>query len=418
MRIRRWGGLFVVAGAVLALAGCASKRPVAFRPWGDMPYAPKEPPKAEDIYHLPTGLKVSVNGMMDMIGDAGLVSIGETHDSVNDHRVEFVVIRELYNRHPGKIAIGMEMFRAPQQEILDRWTSGRFASEKEFLKAVKWYETWGYDFAYYRDILQFAREKGIDVIALNPSRELQDNVSRHGLDNLSETLKAGLPEIGEPDPYQKAMLEGIFGGHKPTGGKIDAFIRTQLLWEETMAQRVANYLRSPRGEGKRVVTITGGWHVKYGFGLPKKVVRRIPIPYKILLPEVIGIPEGADQPELMDVDLPEVPLLASDFMWWVPYESLEGKRMRMGVVIAEKDNTVVVEAVTPGSPAEKAGIEKGDRIFSFDGAPVHETFDVYHPLGDKKEGDKATVVIRREGMEKTVEVTFFRIPKPAMHPKK
>ncbi|HSL92879.1 MAG TPA: PDZ domain-containing protein, partial [Candidatus Limnocylindrales bacterium] len=118
-----------------------------------------------------------------------------------------------------------------------------------------------------------------------------------------------------------------------------------------------------------MVTFTGGWHVRYGFGIPKKVVRRMPVPYAIVLPEEISIPEEKKD-QMMDIDLPRIPLLPADFVWWVPYEGLEGKQAVLGVRIAGKDNEVLVEGVTPGSPAEKAWIAKGDRIVSFDGHPI------------------------------------------------
>ena len=189
---------------------------------------------------------------MDMLSGARLVSIGETHDNLNDQRVELTVVRELHRRFPGKVAIGMEMFREPQQGVLDRWVAGEL-TELEFLKASKWYETWRYDFGAYRDLLLFARENRIDVIALNPPKELQDAVRRTGLDNVPEDLRRKLPEIGETDPWQRAVLRGVFGGHAGHGGgdgSFGSFLRVQLLWEETMAQKVVDYLKSPRGEGK------------------------------------------------------------------------------------------------------------------------------------------------------------------------
>jgi uncharacterized iron-regulated protein len=155
----------------LLLAGCAANRAAA--PGNpELPYPPKEPPKAEEIYHLPTGLRLSFGGMADMLSGARLVCVGEEHDNLNSQRVELAVVRELNRRFPGRVAVGMEMFRGPQQETLDRWVRGEL-TELEFLKASKWYETWGYDFGAYRDLLLFAKENRIDVIALNPSAELQ-----------------------------------------------------------------------------------------------------------------------------------------------------------------------------------------------------------------------------------------------------
>ena len=93
------------------LAGCAAGSRNSLRPPGDIPYPPKGEAKAEDIFHLPTGLRMSFEGMMDIVSGARLVCIGETHDNIHAHRVELLVIREIARRFPGKVAIGMEMFR-------------------------------------------------------------------------------------------------------------------------------------------------------------------------------------------------------------------------------------------------------------------------------------------------------------------
>ena len=399
----------------LLLAGCAANR-AASTGNAEMPYPPSAPPKVEEIVHLPTGLQLSIDGMIEMLSGARLVCVGETHDNLNDQRVELSVVRELYRRFPGKVAVGMEMFRETQQPVLDQWVRGEL-TELEFLKASKWYETWGFDFGAYRDLLLFARENRIDVIALNPPKDLQDAVRRTGLDNVPEDLRRKLPEIGATDPWQRAVLRGVFGGHAGHGGgdeAFDAFLRVQLLWEETMAQKVVDYLKSPRGEGKRMVTVTGGWHVKYGFGLPKKVLRRMPVPYAILLPEEISTPEQQEG-RMMRVDLPEVPLLPAHFLWYVPYDSIEGKRVRMGVRMTESEGRLLVESVAPGSPAEKAGIAKGDELLALDGEPVKETVDVLFRVGEKRDGDTARVTVRRGGEEKTLPLTFFRMPKPKGH---
>ena len=411
MRMMVWS--VGMAGALL-LAGCVSNRTiVSGNP--ENPYPPSVPPKVEEILHLPTGLHLSIDGMIEMLSGARLVSVGETHDNLNDQRVELTVVRELYRRFPGKVAVGMEMFRDPQQAVLDRWVKGEM-TELEFLKASKWYETWGFDFGAYRDLLLFAKENRIDVIALNPSKELQEEVRRTGLDNVPEDIRRKLPEIGATDPWQRAVLRGVFAGHAGRGGdeSFDSFLRVQLLWEETMAQRVVDYLKSPRGEGKRMVTITGGWHVKYGFGIPKKVVRRLPMAYAILLPEEISTPEQKEG-RLMQVELPEVPLLPAHFAWYVPYNSIEEKRVRMGIRMEEKEGGLLVESVAMGSPAEKAGVAKGDELLAIDGQPVKDTVDVFFLVGQKRDGDAAQVTVRRGGEEKVLDLTFFRMPKPMGH---
>jgi serine protease Do len=81
----------------------------------------------------------------------------------------------------------------------------------------------------------------------------------------------------------------------------------------------------------------------------------------------------------------------------------------------EKEGRLHVESVAPGSPAEKAGIAKGDELLALDGQPVKETVDVLFRVGEKREGDAVRVTVRRGGEEKTLDLIFFRMPKPKGH---
>lgn len=307
-------GLALSAVAPMATAGETE----VGAPWEGLPYPLDERPEPGDIVHVPTGLAMSFEGMMDMVAGARLVFIGESHDNLQAHEVQLQVLRDLHRRFPGRIAIGMEMFRQPQQEILDRWTRGELG-EAGFLEAVDWQKNWRIDFGYYHAILEFARDQRIDVIALNPSRELQDQVKRLGLDALPDDLRQQLPEMGTPDPHQVALLKAFYGGHLPTEGAFESFSRVQLLWEESMAERIAGYLASEQGAGKAMVVLTGSGHAEYGFGVPKKVLRRTPLPYVIIAPTEIETPPEKQMPGVVP---PELPLLPADFICWVAYEEL------------------------------------------------------------------------------------------------
>jgi len=429
MRMRTRFGVAAAAIAALA-AGCAAGagatrgggEPGAAaalqsgeRPF-DMPYPLQAPPKDGDIFHVPTGTPVTPEQMMDALEGARVVFVGETHDSVHAHRVELEVIRALAARHPGQVAIGMEMFREPQQEALDRWTRGEL-TEEQFLEQSDWYEVWSSDYGYYRDILDFARDNGLDVVALNPPRELQKEVSRAGIDALPPELAAKLPEIGPIDVWQREALKAVFGAHMKTEGMLDSFLRVQSLWEETMASRIDGYLASPRGEGKRMVVIAGGWHVRYGFGIPKKLFRRRPLSYAIVLPEELSVPEEK-RDSLMEVDLPQIPLLPGDFVWLVPYEDLETGRPRMGVYLETREGKVMVGKVVPGSPAERGGIVGGDEIAAIDDRPVGSVGDLQSVVRSHRPGDVVRVLLRRDGAEVTVEVELALPELPKDHGKK
>ena len=371
-----------------------------------MPYPFWTEPQRDDIYHVPTGLKLSFEGMMDIASSGRVIYVGEAHSNIHSHRMQLEIISELERRNPGKVAIGMEMFREPQQESLDRWRKGDL-SEHEFLRESRWYDNWSTNFGYYRDILHFAREKGIDVVALNPAKELQRLV---GMGNpLPEEMEARLPEIDSSDPYQRAMVEAVYGAHEGGEKMHAAFLRVQLLWEENMAERIADYLAGSRGEGKIMVVIVGGAHVQHGYGIPKRVLRRLPVPYYIVLPSVISAPSPDEVPEgqriYMEVDLPDIPLLSADFIWAVPYE-LIGEEVLMGIRLNFEGGAGAVEQIAADSPAMEAGVRVGDVLLGLDDVEIHDMEDVTIVMRSKTVGDSIDIRILRNGEETTLRARF------------
>lgn len=69
-------------------------------------------------------------------------------------------------------------------------------------------------------------------------------------------------------------------------------------------------------------------------------------------------------------------------------------------------NGALVADVLPGSPAEKAGIERGDVIRAVDGRAINESSDLPPIIGSMAPGTKAKVTLFRDGrnVEKTVTV--------------
>lgn len=407
--------LAIVAGAVAltAAAGCAGPR-VPAGTVGFTPYPLAAPPQAGEIYHVPTGIRMDFDSAMDMIAAAKVVYVGEMHVNVQAHEVQRRIIAELERRFPGKVAVGMEMFREPQQESLDRWTRGEL-TEVEFLRESRWFDNWGGEFGNYRGILELARDRKIDVVALNPSKELQKAFAAS--ETLPPELEGKVPETDFSDPFQRALLEAVFKGHDIGPKVFDRFFRTQIIWEETMAARVVDYLESPAGEGKRMVVIAGGFHVRHGLGVPRKVLRRRSWPYAIVLPVEVAIPEEKRAELVMEnVEPPEIPLLPGDFVFMVDYEDLAGTRVRLGVMLAsDEQGRVKVEKVVDGSPAAAAGILAGDRFVSFDGEAVKEPGDVVAAVSVKKPGDTARIVLERDGAEVVV-LPVLELPPAAPAP--
>ncbi|ASU82688.1 PDZ domain-containing protein [Nocardiopsis gilva YIM 90087] len=64
------------------------------------------------------------------------------------------------------------------------------------------------------------------------------------------------------------------------------------------------------------------------------------------------------------------------------------------------------DAVIPGGPADKAGLEAGDLIVEFDGQKVADSTELRLLLSQKQPGDKVKVGYERDGKKRTTTVTL------------
>lgn len=374
----------------------------------ESPYLDLEKIDEGKIVHIPTGVEISERKLIDLLAPAQIIYVGEVHDSVEDHRVQLEILKGLLERFPGKVAVGMEMFRRPSQPQLDEWIAGKLDG-KEFYKL--WAENWGMDQAYYEPLLGFIQKNKIPLIALNASQEMEVKVGMKGLQGLSEEDQKALPEIDRKDPYHRKALEAMFKGHGAMGKNFEPFYDTMLLWDETMAESVADYLSSPAGADKKIVVFAGGFHVGYGFGIPRRTFRRLPVPYKIILPYTRTVPEDKRR-RMMDVNSPDLPLILGDFVWAVTYKEPENRKVRLGIQIEPFQAGIHIVSVSPESAAEAAGLEPGDLIVSFDGKSLQEPLDLTYAVQQKSAGDHAEVQIIRDGKSMKKDVVL----KPSRHP--
>ncbi len=67
---------------------------------------------------------------------------------------------------------------------------------------------------------------------------------------------------------------------------------------------------------------------------------------------------------------------------------------------------VVVSQVVPGSPAEKAGLQRGDVIKTFDGKPIETGTILTRLVGMTSPGESRSVTVLRNGTEKTLTVVI------------
>jgi uncharacterized iron-regulated protein len=223
------------------------------------------------------GQLISTADMVRQLQQADVVYLGETHDRAADHTAQLAIIQTLHDRTP-KLAIGLEMFQRPYQTLLDRYVAGEL-DEATLRDRSEYDKRWGFDWELYAPILRYAKAQKIPLIALNTPQEVTRKVSRQGLASLNWNDRRFIPPLSEirtaPDAYRK-MLADIFTSMHPAGKTtdptrcFDRFFQAQVLWDETMADRIAQIPNRP------IVVLVGQGHLVYRYGIPDRVDRRHP----------------------------------------------------------------------------------------------------------------------------------------------
>ena len=293
---------------LLLLAACSApaKEGEAQAPVRAAPPPLQPQPVTGDIYR--TSREAGFDAMLEELAKAQVVYVGEAHTNPEHHEIQLRVLEALFEKK-NLHGIGMEMFQRKFQPVLDDWVEGRIG-EQELLERSEWKKRWGYDFALYRPILKFARDKRIPVIALNVEKETRKLVSKGGLDAVPEDVRKGLPAVYTDDAQHRAYSKAVYGDGHPTAKgekpkapmteeqKAAAFERFYLvmcLWDDVMADSIVRWFRTAP-EGGQIVVLAGSGHLANRYGIPGRAFRRNGKAYSILIP--IGVdkqpPPAAD----------------------------------------------------------------------------------------------------------------------------
>jgi S1-C subfamily serine protease len=226
----------------------------------------------------------------------------------------------------------------------------------------------------------------------------------------SKTVQVGDPTvaIGNPFGLERTLTTGVISATKrtiqaPNNFEIDGVIQTDAAINPgNSGGPLIDASGRVIGINSQIETgASGNGNVGIGFAIPIDTAKRI-IPQLEKSGRVergfLGISSVAIDQSLADLNLPVA-------------------------------HGALVQQVTPGSPADKAGIRAGsttatlssgdtiqlggDIITKVDGKPIRASDDLTNAIAAKKKGDKVQLTIVRGGKTKTVEVTLADRPASA-----
>lgn len=261
----------LLATAVFLMVGCAVTTKMDTGPFTS------ELPSPETIISGSTGQPVSFDAMLADLLTAAVVYVGEKHTAPGHHAIQLRVVQALHLQGP-RLVVAMEMFDRSYQHVLDRWSAGEL-DEDGFLRSTHWYANWRFDYKLYRDILEYIKAHRIRLVALNLPFNIPPKIRVGGIEHLSPYEKAFLPaQVDTTFAAHREFAQKIFSMHDfKAGAKFEDFYLAQCVWEDVMAESVANNL----GAG-RLVVLAGNGHIQYKYGIPERAFKRNGAPYRTI----------------------------------------------------------------------------------------------------------------------------------------
>lgn len=224
---------------------------------------------------------------------ADVICFGEIPDSPLHHYAELRLIEGLSDRRPVRgfeLAVGLEMVRITYQPALKRYEDAprpfSFLTPK-----IHFEEEWGYPEAYYAPVFELAASSSARLLALGISKKLSAQIQDRGLAGLSPDQKSVLPALDLSGSEHRALFDARIKDH-PDFGAIDVehHYQAQVVWDEVMAERSAQYVLERLGARKLV--IFAGEARCHRSAIPARILRRSPELSVVALN--IGEEDGSD----------------------------------------------------------------------------------------------------------------------------
>ncbi len=389
------------------------------------------------IIELATGRSVSADSVIQEAARRDVVFLGEEHDQDHGHTFQLGMLEGLHAQRPD-LVVSLEMFERDVQGVVDDYLRGRIDEATFRDKSRPWpnYEK------HYKPVIEFAKSRGLDVIAGNVPRAIARKVATQGTKSVRG--QAGMPRsTNAPDDRYRALFMDAMKDH---GGADDSDAKqrmyaSQCLKDDGMAEAIADYLEGRPHRRPLVVHLCGKFHSDYGYGTVQRLLQRRPLTNTAVFtmesfegkeptPKELEKLNGrghwllvlppkpkAKESEKTDAAAPVTPKAEGSAP--APAAAPVAKpdaatppptgRPALGIMpdyAAASEPGVVIQGVSAGGAAEKAGPLAQDRIILIGEDSVGSLEDYMAALDGRRPGDVINVGFVRGTEKKTVSVTL------------
>jgi len=232
------------------------------------------------ILHVATGEMLDFRQLIEKLEQTSVVFIGEQHDHAGHHQMQLEVIRALAKQQ--KVAIGLEMFQAEDQQALDNWIVGTSSSE-EFRQIYQ--RNWGW-WSLYEPIFSYARQERVPMVGLNLPRSITRQVALSGFSSLDQEQVSFLGGMTcSVDATYEDFIRRAIGSHGHGSFDFRNFCEAQLVWDKAMARYMSRYLNN--NPEQTAVVLAGNGHA-WKYGIPAQLADLDHRHFLVVLPEVSG----------------------------------------------------------------------------------------------------------------------------------
>jgi uncharacterized iron-regulated protein len=207
-----------------------------------------------------TGAEARYGTMLDHLVTSAVVLFGELHINPIVHWLQFEVVKDLFAGVRERLIIGVEMFEADDQIILDEYMAGTIGHDALTAETKVWknYET------DYRPIVEFARNHGIPFIGTNIPRRYARLVARGGLgalEKLPDRSKEWIAPLPIPLDLHSPNYRDLLDLGTAHGMDAENFLAAQAIKDATMA----HFILTNRSSERLFVHLNGEYHSRrYG----------------------------------------------------------------------------------------------------------------------------------------------------------